>query len=330
MPKINKPWAGIAVAIVFVACLFAVFSQSSPLPGYVDTTTTSPTTTEAPNIEMQSYTAQTTGLTIQIPIDWQKVNLDGGVSFVHRGSASSIEIKESDYYPSITSITADSAATQTTANGYVYQAFNWIDNSSYALTYLKQDNEKTTYYIEVTQFDRSHVVCVLYTINGEYYAALEPEITASIDSIQWDKQDPIPADFVLHYNEFGNFEFGSPITWSSAVQNGAYYAQDPQSGATMVITVSQSNITYENISQLDYVSIASQGRSNFALRSYTADKNIIRGTAVYMYNGEQYMMMQYLIANGQYEYGITFDCPVSAYDSIAELYDEAIDLFRIF
>lgn len=330
MPKINKPWAGLIVAIIFLACLFALFGESTPLPGYVEEETSTEPTTVTEDVSMQSYTEPVTGLTIQIPEEWQKVNTDGSISFIHRESSSAVEISVEDYNPSVTTATAESSATATTAAGYTFNAFNWLDNCSYILTYTKNNENTQINYIRITQFDRDHIVQILYTINGEAYVKLESAVTQSIESIEWDRQNPIPSDFMLYYNEFGNFEFGSPINWSSAIQNGSYYAQDSDTGATMVITVTQSNITYENISQIDYVSIASQGRSNFALRTYSADANIIRGTAVYMYNGQQYMMMQYLLATGEYEYSITFDCPVSAYEKIATLYDEAIDLFRIF
>ena len=327
---INKPWAGVIVIIVMIVTLITIFGQNKPLPGYVETETAGTESTSECAVSVKTYIAPKTGLTLSIPEEWQQVNKNGNALFVHRASASSIEIQEDDYYPDITAATAELLASRITAKGYDFKSFNWMSNSSFALTYSKTLNGRSTNYIEITEFDRNNIVRIIYSADSEYYNKIKTAIEQSIDSIQWEPKNPIPEEFMLQYSEYGNFEFGIPIGWTTGTNNGAYYAQDNKTGAIMVLTATQSSITYENVSQLDYVSIASQGRNSFALRSYSADKNIIRGTAVYTSNNQQYMLMQYLIANGSYEYSITFECPVSVYDQTEALYNNAIALFRVF
>lgn len=331
MNKTKHSWVVILiVSIAFMSCLIMLFAKDTPLPGYIDEGTAPEPTTTPIAVSLNTYTLPESGFSVGIPEGWQKVNGNGKISFIHKASASTIEIEESNYNPEIAMTTKESVSTSAIAAGYNFLDFYWIDNSSFVITYTKGTNESLINYIETVHFDRKNIVKVTYIIKGEYYQKLQATIEQSIDSIQWEREDPIPKEFILQYNSFGNFEFGSPIGWTSGITDGAYYAQDTQTGATMVITAVESDFTYEKISQLDYVKIASRGRSNFALRSYVADEKIIRGTAVYAQNGQQYMMMQYLIASGTYEYSITFECPVSAYEQTQSLYENAIKLFRIF
>lgn len=331
MNKTKHSWIIILIiAIVFMSCLIMFFAKDTPLPGYIDESSTAEPPITPVTVNLNIYTLPETKFSIGIPEGWQKVNRNGRVSFIHKASASTIEIEEVNYNPEITMMTKESASTSAIAAGYNFLEFYWIDNSSFAIIYTKGTNESVTNYIETVHFDRKNIIRVTYIIKGEHYQKLQATVEQSIDSIEWERKDPIPKEFILQYNSFGNFEFGSPIGWTSGITDGAYYAQDTQTGATMVITAVESDFTYEKVSQLDYVKTASRGRSNFALRSYAADKKIIRGTAVYAHNGQQYMMMQYLIASGTYEYSITFECPVSAYEQTQSLYENAIKLFRIF
>ena len=321
------------IVILIFTGLYFIINQQTPLPGYVGDTSSITSTLENEDTigEMETYQDPDTGFSISIPIDWQQVTMDGYQTFIHSASASSIQIQVQDYYPQVNMVTQETVSSLAAQQGYTLLNFYWNDNSSYVTMYQGTGNNGAVMdYIELVYFDRSNVITVYYTFNSEYYDRLEDIITATVDSISWERADPIQADLRLYYNEIGNFEFATPINWISGIQNGTYYAQDESTGSALTVSVAESTSTFAGVSQLDYVNQASTSRSNFMLSSYNADDNIIYAMGSYTYNNQQIIFVQYLIASGSFQYNLTFECPASSFDGQKERINTAVEYFRIF
>lgn len=320
----------IGIIIIMVAAFAGIIQQQTPLQGYVETSSPSSSSSSTTE-EMTSFTDSVTGFTMNVPASWTKVTMDGCPTFIHRASASSVQIQVQDYYPQINSVTTESVSASLSQDEFTLLDFYWVDSSSYVSTYTGSSASGTiSDYIELVYFDRSHIITVLYTIPDEYYSRLSDTISTSIDSISWTPADPIPDGYRLYYNEFGNFEFATPLDWVSAIQNGAYYAQDSVTGAVLTVAVYESNTNYSNVTQMDYAAYASQGRSNFLLSSFSADDNLLYADGSYTANGQQMYFIQYRIANGSYEYSISFECPASTYQSAVDAINTSVEYFRYF
>lgn len=328
----RKGWLIAIMAAIAAFLVIVITKQQTPLPSYNSSndpeTTTEYETTK--RVDSFTYQDETTGLCIAIPDEWQKVTKSGYTTFIHSPTASSIQIQVLDYYPEVNSVSATSVSTEIVSLGGEYLNFYWIDNSSFVTTYKLYNGSLTTDYIEYTLFDRQNVVRIIYTINDEYYNDLQDYITYSLDSISWDKLDPIPTTMNLYYSEVGDFEFGIPIGWTGGLVDGAYYASDTNSNASYTITVTSSAADFSNVSQINYVSYASQNRTNFILQSFVKDNTNIYATYTYNNGDTRMMVRQFMIANGNYEYSLTEECPMTTYEQVSDLFDDLINVFRIF
>lgn len=322
----------IIVIVCVIAGIIGITQEQTPLPAYIETNTPAPTSTPEPEtVELQPFVDEISGFTMKVPVGWTRVTQDGFPTFIHAPSSSSIQIQIVDYYPQINIATAETMQAALSLENKLLINFYWVDNSSYICMY-QGTNTSSEYidYIDLVYFDRSYVITVKYILPDQYYKKLEQAVLATLDSVSWSRPDPIPDNMTLYYSEFGNFEFGTPIGWSSAIQNGVYYASQTETGAILTVTAAESPITYENVTQLDYVQIASAGKEGFTLTSYSADSSLIYGTGSYWYENQQYIFVQYLMASGVYEYSLTFECPAATYESIRSLVGESVKCFRLF
>lgn len=322
----------IIVIVCVIAGFIAIVQGQTPLPAYVDSASPAPTQTPEPDdIELEPFLDEASGFTMMVPADWTRITQDGFPTYIHAPSSSSIQIQVMDYYPQINTATAETLQSALSAEGKSLVNFYWADNSSYICMYQGiNSNTDLIDYIDLIYFDRSFVVKVKYILPDQYYTKLEQAILATVDSVSWNQPDPIPDSMNLYYSEFGDFEFGTPIGWTSAIQNGVYYASQTETGATLTVTAAESAITYENVTQLDYVQIVSAGKTGFTLTAYSADDSLIYGMGSYWYEEQQYIFVQYLMASGSYEYSLTFECPAATYESIRSLVSESVKCFRIF
>lgn len=322
----------IIVIVCVIAGFIAIVQGQTPLPAYVDSASPAPTQTPEPDdIELEPFLDEASGFTMMVPADWTRITQDGFPTYIHAPSSSSIQIQVMDYYPQINTATAETLQSALSAEGKSLVNFYWADNSSYICMYQGiNSNTDLIDYIDLIYFDRSFVVKVKYILPDQYYTKLEQAILATVDSVSWNQPDPIPDSMNLYYSEFGDFEFGTPIGWTSAIQNGVYYASQTETGATLTVTAAESAITYENVTQLDYVQIVSAGKTGFTLTAYSTDDSLIYGMGSYWYEEQQYIFVQYLMASGSYEYSLTFECPAATYESIRSLVSESVKCFRIF
>lgn len=320
------------VAVCVIAGVIAIVQGQTPLPAYIDSQTPEPTQTPQPeDIALEPFIDETCGFSMMIPAGWTRVIQDGYPTYIHAPSSSSIQIRVMEYYPQVNTATVETLQASLAAENKLLVNFYWADNSSYICMYQGTGaGGETMDYIDLVYFDRSFVVQIKYILPDAHYAKLEAAVLATVESVSWTRPDPIPDGLSLYYSEFGDFEFGTPTGWTSAIQDGVYYASDPETGATLTVTAAESSITYEGVTQLDYVQIVSAGKTGFTLTSYSADESLIYGAGSYWYENQQYLFVQYLMASGTYEYSLTFDCPASTFENIRSMVGESVKCFRFF
>ncbi len=329
MRFINKNFVVcVGILVALLALLSVYISNNQILPAYIEELSTAEPTTEV-SIDAQDYKNHL-GFSLKIPFDWTKAEKNANdVFFLDKHYGTSLEIMCSDYNPNITSMTYEKAhAEKSTSSEFLN--FYWNDGHSYSITYKSENDDNIYNCVDVVYFDRKNIVKLVFMIPNDNYKKVEKEVGYVIDSIEWDSENAIPDTFRLNYSEFGNFEYGVPLNWSSGFAENAFYAQDENTKAQMVVTAFKSDIIYSDVSQIDYVKIASESRKGFALRNYTANDNIIYASAAYLNGQEKYIVVQYLIATGKYEYSITFDYPAAQQEIVAPFIDNALTLFRCF
>ena len=148
------------------------------------------------------------------------------------------------------------------------------------------------------------------------------------DSFQWEQANPIPEEFILYYSDYGDFEFGVPIGWESSIVDGVYQAISP-SGSTMTCTLTSTSMDLSSIKQLDYVDIASAGKSNYLLSSFSNTGTNLIAEATYNLEGVPYTEVRSMLATGLFQYEFTFQCEQANYETDGQYFITAMNLFRV-
>lgn len=335
--KSPMKFIGVFVIALFIIGIIITISQlnNQTLTGYVDDSNNIIATIEpysTPDIlpDMQVYTDNTIGLAMRTPNGWSKVIKDGNPTFIEPDTAAYIQIIKSNYIPGLNSMTEEVIQSDLAAIGGNFISFTQEGNIGYTILYQVYENNVLYNCVEVNRIDLYNVVRIVINAPAEVYNQLSNQISAVVDSISWNPPNPIPSDFILVYNTFGNFEFAVPMAWNRAIENGEYVAKDTVSGAEMHVSVSESNATYENVNQGNMAEYLAGGKEGFAIKQFTANNNLIYCVSSYMVNGFQVYRVDYLLATGYYEYAMCFICPADLFQSISPMFDTAFSLFRTF
>jgi hypothetical protein len=326
--KKKGTFIGTIIALIIIMTIVVTkCSQSTPLPAYSGDgeATPSPAPTALP-FESQDYIDEELQLYIKVPAGWQYVVKSGYPTYIHKESASSIQIQVNDYSPYVLYVTQESLENEIAAAGGNMTEYVKIDDTQYIVRYLLDG----MVYTERTMFDRQKVVRIVYTVSEKNMVYLGDTVNASIQSIVWNVSSPFPAGFKVMYNEFGNFEYAVPENWYYGVVDDAFFAQSPDTGATMSLAVAQVEADYSSITQNDYISYMLQRYPGYILNSCASDRYMIYGVGSYSSGTDRYMLIQYIMAKNGFEYTITFSCPYDKYNDEAQLYTDTINVFRFF
>lgn len=325
------------VVICFALGAIVTYAQlnNQPLPGYVEGnnnifTTVAPYTVETTMPDMTHYDDEATGISLNVPADWKKIIKDGFTTFIHAQSSTYIQLQSLPYQAGVNNMTEESIRLEIANAGAAFVSFTKDSNCGYTVLYQTKDGETIYDYIEITRVDRQYIVRVVICATHANYQKLEKEIMLSAESITWTPRNPIPDNFLLAYNEFGNFEFAVPITWNRGIEEGEYVARDPETGTEMRVGVMQSNANYAGVNQALYAEYTGAGKSGFTVRQFSASQNIVYAVSSYIINGISVNRVEYMLATGAFEYTIAFVCPVDYYQNMAPLFETAIQLFRTF
>lgn len=318
---------GLIVLIILMTIVVTKCSQSTPLPAYGGDgeATPSPAPTAAP-FNSQDYIDEELEFYIKVPAEWQYVVKSGMPTFIHKESASSVQIQVSDYRPNILYVTDETLTNEITAAGGTMLEYLKISDTQYVVRY----SINGMVYTEETMFDRLSIIRVVYTVSEQNMVYLGEAVNSSLLSIVWNAQSPFPSGFKVMYNEFGNFEYAVPINWYYGVVDDAFFAQSPDTGATMSLSVAQVETNYGSVTQGGYISYIEQGYSGYILNSFASDSHMIYTVGSYSVGTQRNMLIQYLVSKNGFEYTITFTCPYDKYNDEAQLYTDTINIFRFF
>lgn len=107
-------------------------------------------------------------------------------------------------------------------------------------------------------------------------------------------------------------------------------ARDAYTGAEMHVSVGMSDATYENINQAVFAEYLAEGKEGFSIRQFSAGRDLIYCVSSYIINSFPVYQVDYLIATGTFEYGISFICPAACFEEMAGHFETAFGLFRTF
>lgn len=329
--------------VMFIAgcCMLGVvltvsMLKDQPLNGYVEgkqniiITTAAPATKPPRDPDMQMFTDASIGLSLQVPLNWNRVIRSGNIMFVDGDTAAYVEVDTGQYRKGLAGITESTVQTDVEAAGGAYVSYSKEGNSGYTAMYQMLGDGVIYDYIEINRYDLDRTVRITICVPDDAYRSLQKKINKIRDSIYWEPPNPIPEDFLLVYNEFGDFEFAVPVQWERGIYQGEYVARDPLTGSEMHVSVGLSDRTYENVNQAVYAEYMAEGKEGFAMRQFSSNANLIYSVSSYIINGFQTYRVDYLVATGVYEYGISFLCPVDCYTDVAGMFETAFSLFRTF
>lgn len=324
-------WVPIAIVIVLISLIVVYTSSQEQQNVYQGEETTSPTESVATDIDLETYKLEQISLSYGVPADWTKVIKDGKLTYIHAASTASFQMEIKDYSPDLTTISESYAMSELNSAGMTLISFQWSDNTTFIVLYSKgMDESDTIYYVDTVTFDQQHYVHTSYSFPERHYERIMPTITAMIDAVKWKKEKPYPSDVTIVYNGAGKAEFSIPSAWQAGIKDNVLYAQDPNTGMAVSYIINESNVTYGNITQLDYMKWASSGRSNFALQSFNCTVDQIDTVATYYSNNQKMVLVQRMIATGSYEYIISFEITQSTYKNQQDTIDKLLGLVKIY
>lgn len=324
-------WVPIAIVIVLISLIVVYTSNQQNMNVYQgDNSTTSATEPTKSDVQLTTNKMDEINLSYGVPADWTKVVQSNSLTYVHAPSTSSFQISIKKYIPDLLTINQDFVMNALNAKGMSLISFQWNSNANFVVLYQKGMDDNAICYIDNIDFDQEHYVHTSYIFPAKYYDRMMPTVSAIIDSVKWNKEKPYPADMGMIYNGAANVEFSYPAAWQSGIKDNVLFSQDPNTGMAVSYVVNPSTVTYKNITQLDYLNWASAGRTNFALQSFECKDNYIKAVATYHANSQSMVLVQQMIATGEFEYIATFDVPQSAYKSQQKLIDTLIGLIKIY
>lgn len=271
------------------------------------------------------YSDETVGLSLMIPEDWTKVIMHGDVMFIDARTAASVRISVNDRTPETLNYN-DSSAMEYVGNiGGTFSQFSRPLNDRFVIEYSVGDTD----YIEYHIYDRVTELCFTCSVPDGYYRDYVKTFEQLLGSITWNPKDKIPAGIVLLYNEHGSYEYGLPEKWISSQTDKAFYAQNETGDATMSIICEEGERTFSDYTQQLFAEENSDKFSNLEFRRFSVDRSIIYVEGVY-YRGEfKTMLIRYALSSNGSTYTITFIAPYDGYEKEAQIYTDAIRVFKI-
>lgn len=188
--KKNKGF--IMFVIVCAALLFlliAMFGNRAPLESYVEDNIQSDDKSEADSksVSMALYENESVGFSFEVPADWTRITKNGCPTWISTRYASSIQIQVFASSPALWNITRDSIAQEIDVLGGELVQFYWMDEWDYTVSYRLFHKSGTTAHIEITAFNQTDAVRLIFAVTEQYYDELETLIGAVIDSFSWDR-----------------------------------------------------------------------------------------------------------------------------------------------
>lgn len=327
---IRKPgnWVGLCIVLTFLlALLYAFISASNAnLPSYVAPEPTQQEQAPEPvAIDTIKYMAEEIPLSMPVPAEWRQITRGGHTTFVNPVDGAAVSFEIGAYMPGANMVTEAVANEDITGAGGSMVGFTKESNSSYLVIYKLGD----AVYFEYNTWDLASFVRIMLQVPSARYDYYCDVATYLFGSFTWEKAQPIPDGFTLFYSSYGNFEFGVPDGWTAAIENGIYIATAP-SGSKLTVSVTQAEGYLSDLSQLDYVAAASQGKQSYLLSAYSNTGTTLAAEASYSVGGAIWYNSNHLLADNGYFYEVTLDCAQENYETDAGAFMTTLALFRVF
>jgi len=190
--KLNA-WGILVIFVIFISVIIALVQHGNPLPDYrgsgggQETNSLTTNKPEQPPIEIVPYINENPPFTVNVPADWTKIIKGGYVTWVDKASASSFQIQIGLSDPAILDVTRDSVAAELTVAGAELVNFYWITEWDFAAMYRTFSEIGSQANIEITAFNRQHIVRFVFVVNEAYYNQLESTVASVIDSFVWER-----------------------------------------------------------------------------------------------------------------------------------------------
>lgn len=324
----RKPrnWFAVAIVLAFLFALIYSFISASQtnLPAYVQTEEPKQEEPKTPDIRTTEYFNEEVGLSMLVPAEWTRVTKNGGDAFVNQVDGAMLHFDVREYDPTMNAITEAQATNDVLSANGVLGGFAKDDNHSYLVIYELGSAD----YFEYNIWDLQHTVRVTLQIPTQRYSYYYDIAIYLFDSFVWEQAAPIPEEFCMFYSDYGNFEFGVPIGWEGSTVDGEYTAVSPN-GSTMSCSLTSTSMDLSGISQIDYVTAASAGKSNYLLSTYSNTGSVLTAEATYVLNGVECAEVRTILATGTFQYEFTFQCERANYDTDGQYFLTAINLFRV-
>jgi len=179
-------WGVLIIFIVFVSIIIAIVQHNThDHQGNVEGYKSSIIDSQA--IEMIQHANESPPLTVNVPADWVRVVQGGHVTWIDRATASSFQIQISESHPAILEVTRNSVAAELAAAGAEFVDFYWMSEWDFAAMYRTRTEMGIQANIEITAFNRQHIVRFVFAINETYFNYLEETMALVINSFEWNR-----------------------------------------------------------------------------------------------------------------------------------------------
>ena len=183
-------WSLLVLLVIFISLITAVLKHSAPLPYYQTTVSDVPKSEIQPTlstVETVQYINENPSFTVNIPTKWTKVTKNGYTTWIDKATATSFQIQIAESTSEILKVTEESVAAELNNVGADLVRFYWVDEWNYACMYHTFQETGTTINIEITAFNRRHIIRFAFVINAIHYENLESTVSTIIDSFAWDR-----------------------------------------------------------------------------------------------------------------------------------------------
>lgn len=326
---VQKNWIMIVLVIAVIICAIAVYMNQKQLPAYIDEypveNSSSIPETNLPT--METYTDNQTKISFDRPSSWRQITMDGNITFIDT-DGTYLMLQISEYRPTINMATESSVLNELTATGNQPLSFTSLSTSAFSFSY--QTGSILTF--EYVTWDLNNECRLIFSTEAGKAETMSSFISHIYNSFQWDKSSPIPEDVRVFYNGFGSFEFAYPAAWESKVSNEAFSAINKDTGSLFCVTVSKSNKqSLSGLSELQYVQMVSQSRSNLFIKRYTASDIQITAESIYSTNqGIPAVFYHVILLEDGFQYEFLLDTPVDTGEEDYLAIQECLKFFRVF
>lgn len=321
-------WVAIIVIIIAISLVGIWFQHigDSSLDAHTGTNVINEATEET-DVKSHLITKKSNRIncSVGIPYEWTAVTKNGYETWVHK-SGTAVQLQITDFEPNCINATQGSEQTQLNIDGYQLVSFSWVDNTSYAEAYQNEDFA----FMRLVSFDKKHTLKAVITIPIDMYQYMQDIATDIFDSIKWEKEYPFSTDVLLQYNKNANFYYGIPSSWQFEIGENTTVAQDNDTGTVISVSYTQTTDTFDKTTNVDYSTIASQGRMSYNLNDFQKDKKSIKAISTYYSGNEEMILYQYLIATGQFQYNITIEAKATYANDINKIFETEIDTIKYF